>query len=419
MDKMREYSLKKSFVLGMAVTVAGILFLSVFSIYGSYRLQKWIMPESNEVYLEMETKRENGQVERDEYLMEYGREEFYSPLLSEGEELPKVNSFTIRRGNAEFAELTPKRKAAYRFLNVTMFLLPVMFSAVGVGLCGWWFYRKKLAVPLAVLSDATEHICQKDLDFTVDYRSGDELGRLCGSFEEMRCALSDNYKELWNMIENRKQLQMSIAHDLRTPITIIKGYVEYLLKNLSGGITRKKEEQVLKHLFSAAMRLERYTESVRNISQVEETDIRKEECLLREVVEDMASDFTVLADRYGKSLALEEDLSDRRGLVDRQYLCRVLENIIVNALRYAEQEIRMKVEKKDSRLLFVIMDDGEGFSEELLDGRGMKLFYSEAKGEHLGIGLAVSRILCEKMGGGMKLENQGEGGAAVTIWIEI
>ena len=79
----------------------------------------------------------------------------------------------------------------------------------------------------------------------------------------------------------------------------------------------------------------------------------------------------------------------------------------------------MKVEKKGSRLLIMIMDDGKGFSEELLDGRGMKLFYSEAKGEHLGIGLAVSRILCEKMGGGMKLENSKEGGAAVTIWIEI
>ena len=212
---------------------------------------------------------------------------------------------------------------------------------------------------------------------------------------------------------------MSIAHDLRTPITIIKGYVEFLLKNLGGGITRKKEERVLHHLFSAAMRLERYTESVRNISQVEETDIRKEECLLREVVEDMASDFTVLADRHGKSLALEKDLPDGRGLIDRQYLCRVLENIIVNALRYAEHEIRMKVEKKNSRLLIMIMDDGKGFSEKLLDGRGMKLFYSEAKGEHLGIGLAVSRILCEKMGGGMKLENSKEGGAAVTIWIEI
>lgn len=419
MDQIREYSLKKSFVLGMAVTVAGILLLSVLSIYGSYRLQKWIMPESNEVYLEIEEEGENGEIEENWLLLEYGRKETYYYLLAEGENPPEVKAFTIRRENAEFAELTPKRKAAYRFLNVMMFLLPVMFSAAGVGLCGWWFYRRKLAVPLAVLSDATEHICRRDLDFTVDYGSGDELGRLCVSFEEMRCALSDNYKELWNMIENRKQLQMSIAHDLRTPITIIKGYVEYLLKNLSGGITRKKEEQVLHHLFSAAMRLERYTESVRNISQVEETDIRKEECLLREVVEDMASDFTVLADRHGKSLALEEDLSDGRGLIDRQYLCRVLENIIVNALRYAEHEIRMKVEKKNSRLLIIIIDDGKGFSEELLDGRGMKLFYSEAKGEHLGIGLAVSRILCEKMGGGMKLENCKEGGAAVTIWIEI
>lgn len=419
MDKIREYSLKKTFVLGMAVTVAAILFLSVLSIYGNYRLQKWLMPDSNEVYLEIETKRENGQVEREEYLMEYGREEFYSPLLAEGEELPKVNSFTIRRENSEFAKLTPKRKAAYRFLNVMMFLFPVLFSGLGVGLCGWWFYQKKLALPLTVLSDATEHICRRDLDFTVDYRSGDELGRLCGSFEEMRCALSDNYKELWNMIENRKQLQMSIAHDLRTPITIIKGYVEYLLKNLSGGITREKEKRVLHNLFSAAIRLERYTESVRNISQVEETDIRKEECLLREVVEDMANDFTVLADRHEKSFILEEDLPDSRGLIDRQYLCRVLENIMVNALRYAEHEIRMKVEKKDSRLLFLILDDGEGFSEDLFEGREMKLFYTQTQGEHLGIGLAVSRILCERMGGGIKLENRKEGGAAVAIWVEI
>lgn len=419
MGKIREYSLKKSFVLGMAVTVAGIFLFSVFTIYGSYRLQKWIMPDSNEVYLTMEVKRENGQVEKEEYLMEYGREEFYSPLLAEGEELPKVKSFTIRRENAEFAELTPKRKAAYRFLNVMMFLFPVMFSVVGVGLCGWWFYRKKLEFPLAVLSDATEHICRRDLDFTVDYKSGDELGRLCGSFEEMRRALSDNYKELWNIIENRKQLQMSIAHDLRTPITIIKGYVEYLLKNLDAGITREKENRVLHNLFAAAMRLERYTESVRNISQVEETEVRKEDCLLREVVEDMASDFIVLADRHEKSFALEEDLLDSRGLIDQQYLCRVLENIMVNALRYAKYEIRMKVEKKGSRLLFIIMDDGKGFSDELLEGRGMQLFYTEAKGEHLGVGLAISQILCEKMGGGMKLENRQEGGAAVMVWVEI
>lgn len=419
MGKIREYSLKKSFVLGMAVTVAVIFVFSIFAIYGSYRLQKWIMPDSNEVYLTMEVKRENGQVEKDEYLMEYGREEFYSPFLAEGEELPKVKSFTIRRENAGFAELTPKRKAAYRFLNVMMFLLPVVFSAVGVGLCGWWFYRKKLAVPLAVLSDATGHICQRDLDFTVDYRSGDELGRLCGSFEEMRCALSDNYKELWSMIENRKQLQMSIAHDLRTPITIIKGYVEYLLKNLNREITREKEKRVLHNLLSATMRLERYTESIKNIGQVEETDIRKEECLLREVVEDMANDFALLADRHGKSFVFEEALLDSRGFLDRQYLCRVLENIMVNALRYAEHEIRMKVEKKDSRLLFMMLDDGKGFSKELLEGRGMKLFYTEAEGEHLGIGLAVSRILCEKMGGGLKLENHSEGGAMVTIWVEI
>lgn len=412
-------SLRKSFVLGVTVTVISIFLLSLLAIYGSYRLQKWIMPDSNEVYLEIEAKRENGQVVKSEYRMEYGRKELYGPLLAEGESLPEVKAFTVRKENVVFAALTPKRKMAYRFLNMLMFLLPVVFSAVGVGLCGWWFYRKKLAVPLAVLSDATEHICCRDLDFVIDYSSSDELGKLCGSFEEMRQALCENNKELWGMIENRKQLQMSIAHDLRTPITIIKGYVEFLLKNASKGIAREKEQRVLHNILSATKRLERYTKSVRNISQIEETEIRKEECSLVELVEDMESDFTVLAGRNEKAFILEEHLLHGMGMVDRQYLYRVLENVMINALRYAKHNIRMMVKRRDRKLIFRIEDDGAGFKAEQLGNYKGKLFYSDAGGEHLGMGLAVSRILCERMGGGINLENCEEGGAMVTIWVEI
>lgn len=419
MGKIGKYSLRKAFVLGMAITVAGILLLSLIAIYGSYRLQKEIMPDSNEVYLEIEEKRENGQIIKSEYRMEYGRQERYGPLLAEGERLPEVKSFMVRKENAVFAALTPKKKMAYHFLNATMFLLPVFFSAVGVGLCGWWFYQKKLTVPLSVLSDATEHICCRDLDFVVDYRSEDELGKLCGSFEEMRQALCENNKELWNMVENRKQLQMSIAHDLRTPITIIKGYIEFLFKNDGEDIAREKKQHVLHNLFSAAKRLERYTESVRNISQIEETEVRKEECSLVELVENLASDFTVLAGRNEKAFVLEENLPDGRGMVDQQYLYRVLENMMANAIRYAEHNIRMIVERTEERFIFTIKDDGAGFKAELLGNYKRKLFYSVAGGDHLGMGLAVARILCEKMGGGIKLENCEEGGAMVTIWVGI
>ena len=422
MGKIEKNSLKKSFILAMAVTVLIIFLLSLFTIYAGYRMQAWIMPESDELYLEVEEIFADGQMAKSERLMTYGRKEPYARfVLGDGEELQGEMTFTIRRQDTDFSSLTPKRKAAYRFLSTMMFFLPVIFSAVGVGMCGRWFYRKKLQEPLSALKDATEHIRRRDLDFTVGYQSKDELGRLCVSFEDMRKALCENNREMWNMIENRKQLQMSIAHDLRTPITIIKGYIEYLNGNIESKLPdREKERHVLQNIFSAARRLECYVESVRSISGIEETEVKKERCNLNTIIDTIAVDFTVLADKQMKSFILNNHLGkEDTGDVDTQCLYRVLENIISNALRYAGQNIQLTVEKKGDRLFFVIEDDGNGFSSAQLVNSGGKLFYSNSGEEHLGMGIAISRILCGRMGGGMKLGNRKDGGAIVKIWIAI
>ena len=422
MGKVSRHSLKRTFIFAVAVTVFGILILSLLAIYGSYRLQKWIMPDSNEVWVAIEETLPDGRVTVSESLVEYGQKEKPSRLVMKGEEnLHGDISFTVNRRNERYTELTPKRKAAYRFLQVMMFFLPVFFSAAGVSLCGWWFYKKKMMVPLTVLSDATKHICQKDLDFSVDYRSEDELGKLCSSFEEMRKTLCENNRELWNMIENRKNLQISIAHDLRTPITIMKGYVEYLQKGIAGGnVSQEKEEHILQNLSFAAQRLERYTESVRDISQLEEMEIQREHCRISMLMKDLANDFTVLGQRMGKSFTLENELQgEETGDLDKQCFCRVLENIVTNALRYAEGEVKMSAQRKGKQLWVCIEDDGPGFSTEQLRDNGKTLFYSGAGGEHFGMGLAVSRILCTKMGGGLRCRNREQGGAAVTAFIQI
>lgn len=422
MGKVSRHSLKRTFIRAVAVTVFGILILSLLSIYGSFRLQKWIMPDSNEVWVAIEETLPDGRVVESESLVEYGQKEKPSRLVVSGEEnLHGDISFTVNRRNEKYTELTPKRKAAYRFLQVMMFFLPVVYSAVGVSLCGWWFYKKKMMMPLTVLSDATKHICQRDLDFSVDYRSEDELGELCVSFEEMRKTLCENNRELWNMIENRKNLQISIAHDLRTPITIMKGYVEYLQKGIAGDtVSREKEEHILQNLFFAAQRLERYTESVRDISQLEELEIKKEPCGVALLMKDLANDFTVLAQRMGKSFSLVNEVEEAEtGNMDKQCFSRVLENIVTNALRYAGDGVRMSARKKENQLLVCVEDDGPGFSAEQLRDNGKTLFYSEAGGEHFGMGLAVSRILCTKMGGGLRCQNRELGGAAVTVFIRI
>ena len=89
------------------------------------------------------------------------------------------------------------------------------------------FYRNKLKKPLAELMAASEKISNNDLDFSIEYDSKDELGQLCTSFEIMRTALANNFTEMWRQVEERKQLNAAFAHDLRTPLTVLKGYDVY------------------------------------------------------------------------------------------------------------------------------------------------------------------------------------------------
>ena len=148
---------------------------------------------------------------------------------------------------------------------------PLLFSIVGILLCGFHFYRKKLSVPLNLLSDATKQISDRDLDFHLQYENEDEMGILCGSFEQMRQTLRENYREMWNLLEERRLLQASIAHDLRNPIAVIEGYTEYLQMNLAKGkLNNQRVLKIAENLNLAARRLEHYTESVRTLNQMEQ-----------------------------------------------------------------------------------------------------------------------------------------------------
>ena len=91
-----------------------------------------------------------------------------------------------------------------------------------------WIISRSVLNPLNKLNAATENIAQGNLDFTIECRRNDELGRLCQAFELMRHRLKESL-EKQNIYENsRKTMIASISHDLRTPIASIKGYVEAL-----------------------------------------------------------------------------------------------------------------------------------------------------------------------------------------------
>ena len=115
--------------------------------------------------------------------------------------------------------------------------------------CAILFYYLKLSKPIKKLNYATKKIANNDLDFELIPDSNDELGKLCKSYEEMRENLYDNNKKMWRMIEDNKILTSALSHDIRTPLTILKGNTEMMLKYIPNNkIDKVKMVEMLKSM---------------------------------------------------------------------------------------------------------------------------------------------------------------------------
>ena len=151
-----------------------------------------------------------------------------------------------------------------------------MCYGAGAILCAFLFFRRKLKTPIAVLSDASGRIAASDLDFTIAYDSRDEMGALCRSFETMRRALEENNREMFRQMEERRQLNAAFSHDLRTPLTVLRGHADMLLAALPDEKADRQEMVREVQTMSANIRrLERYTEAMTRLQRLEDTEVRR------------------------------------------------------------------------------------------------------------------------------------------------
>ena len=421
MEKMKNNSLKRSFMVAVAITMLIVSLCSALAIFGCYRLQKYILPDSKEVWLIEQITMADGTVTEAKQRYYLDRPSPFTRLVAEGREQDETDiNYMIESIESSYSMLSSQAKAAYRVSQVFMVLLPLLFAMIGIALCAWWFYHKKLEPPITVLMDATTHIQDQDLNFQIDFERRDELGQLCAAFEKMRQTLYENNRQLWSMLEERRTLQASVAHDLRNPLAIISGYVEHLQESRrSGTLTDEKLEKALTNLSITTERMGRYTDTMRDLGAIEETEVRHTEVELPDFLQRMADSLSVLFQNTEVRFSCELHVPECKAAFDGELLYRILENLISNALRFAEQQISLDFYLEHGTLLAVVTDDGPGFSEKLLRKK-TALFYSEdSTGKHLGLGLAVSRILCQKHGGTIELSNRSPHGACVKASITI
>lgn len=391
MDKIKTKSLKTSITVTFLITICVITMLSSITIFAANQLQQGI------------------------------RKKRYLTINSPDFQVDKnTGSYVLNIDNNDvtWQPLSTWNNVVYYGSYVIMIGLPVFYMIVGIGATAAIYYQKKLRIPITQLQNGVEKIQEDNLDFHIEYHENDELGQLCCSMEKMRRELWQKHQALWESLEQRKLLNVSVAHDLRTPITVLKGYLEYLEKNIpQDKVTEDMLLDMVSSMQGAVNRLEKYVECVRDIEKIESIEIEKQSENVRLLLNEIKSNIHQLAKE--KEIILSSNIRIKEVQLDKDVFFRILENLLQNALRYAEKQVSINFLQKRDFLIFIVKDDGCGFSEIDLK-KATTVFYKNSKEkQHFGIGLSVCKILCEKHGGSLYITNNKEKGACVIAKLKI
>lgn len=306
--------------------------------------------------------------------------------------------------------------AKYLLVNILQFALPVFFVIVSLILADITFYRIKLKKPLCILQNSAERIRKQDLDFTVEKLSSDELGELCSAFETMRIELKHNNKELWRQMEERKRLNAAFSHDLRNPVTVLKGCAKLLQKNLA---EEKPEcfniKESLSLITQYTSRIENYVEAMSAAQKLEDWIYSPQATRWSVLSKELEQSLSFLSNHAKTEMKFTSSGVDTEVSVDKMMIQNVSENLVSNALRYANTTVHINLSYDNENIVICVSDDGTGFSPVILK-KGISPFLRDDnrdEQEHFGMGLYVCSLLCKKHGGNLIIENT-ENGAKVT-----
>ena len=297
--------------------------------------------------------------------------------------------------------------------NADYLLIP-LWVMLCVMVAGFVFYSRELRVPIEKLTKASGKIAENDLTFRISYDKNDELGRLCTAFEDMRSKLYASNLEIWQTIEERKRLSAAFSHDLRTPLTVLGGYVE-LMQSYGEKLTPEKRTEILSKMEQQVVRLKSYTEQMNAVQKLEDIQPEPKDITLSALYSQVRDAGAMICGDRDKAFSLAAPDADAEICCDSGIVIRVCENLAANAVRFAKTRVSAEVTLGDDTLSLTFSDDGEGFSEEALR-KADRPFYRGDKDSnvHFGLGLYICRLLCMKCGGTLKLANGANGGGRVT-----
>jgi signal transduction histidine kinase len=302
----------------------------------------------------------------------------------------------------ELNTLVPQIKAL-AIQSVISFLLILWFTAIILTL---WIYRSIIR-PLNILRIAVNQIKDGDLDYSVQSENDDEIGQICEDFEEMRIRLKELIDSRLQYEEDIKELISNISHDLKTPLTAIKGYTEGLMDGVA--VTPEKQEKYLKTILMKANdmsilvdELALYTKIDCNSIPYTFKEINVQEYFL-DCIEEISLDLEVknIEIQYTNNTDISVEV-----VADAEQLKRVINNIISNSVKYLDKKngiIQFRINDNGNFIQIEIEDNGSGIPKSDIPYIFDRFYRADAsrnsKKGGSGLGLAISKKIIEDHAG--------------------
>lgn len=304
--------------------------------------------------------------------------------------------------------------------------LGILAIVLTAGVLVAWLYQG-IIKPLTTLRKATRQLAEGNLDYHVEGNAEDEIGQLCNDFEEMRIHLKEQIEVRIQYEQNLKEMISNISHDLKTPLTTIKGYTEGLLDGVAD--TPEKQEKYLKTIFAKASDMTALVEELSFYSKIDTDNLpfHPEAIPAEDYFRDCVEDFRTELELKGFSLSFRSEvLKDVCILADGEQLRRVMNNIIGNAVKYGGfleggGSIEIRLKEAGEFVLVEVSDCGQGISEQDLP-HIFERFYRADRSRNTrqggtGLGLSIVKRIIEEHGGTIGAESTP--GKGTTLWFTL
>ncbi len=305
---------------------------------------------------------------------------------------------------------------------IAIFLLVMILTGVCLTL---WLHRS-IVKPLNYLEKSANRIATGDLDFKIVSKGDDEFGDLTKSFESMRGKLKEYVDKKVQYEVDSRELLTNISHDLKTPLTSIKGYVEGLLDGVAD--TQEKRDKYLQTIYNKSKDMDRLIGEVTLFSKLDTGDVpyNFEKIDIDGFLSELCTEWKFDLEEKNIFVQYENNLSGRvmiKGDVEK--LIRVVNNIIGNSVKYLDKDeghIHITLEDIGESVKITIADNGKGIEKENLELIFERFYRTDAsrnsKQGGSGIGLAIVKKIIEQHDGRVWAESEVNEGTAIVFTLQ-